>query len=104
MYIAMNRFMIIDGCEADFEEVWRNRDSSLKKVPGFQDFHLLKGPKNEETGQTLYASHTVWNSYDDFIAWTKSENFRQAHKNAGSNKGMYAGHPNFEGFEAVLNN
>ena len=49
----------------------------------------------------LYASHTIWASKDDFIGWTKSEHFSNAHKNAGSNKGLYAGHPQFEGFEAV---
>lgn len=102
MYIAMNRFIVNEGHETAFEDVWRNRDSSLKEMPGFETFHLLKGPRNEETKQTLYASHTVWQSHQHFLDWTKSENFRNAHKNAGSNKGMYAGHPNFEGFTAVL--
>ena len=102
MYIAMNRFQVNAGHEADFEATWRNRDSSLELVPGFQKFHLLKGPQNEELGTTLYASHTVWESHDHFVGWTKSEHFRNAHKNAGNKKGMYAGHPNFEGFEAVL--
>ena len=102
MFIAMNRFIINEGHESAFEDVWRNRDSSLKEVPGFQTFHLLKGPKNKETGQTLYASHTVWETHAHFIDWTNSENFRKAHKNAGNNKGMYAGHPNFGGFESVL--
>jgi len=102
MYIAMNRFMINEGHEAAFEDVWRNRDSSLSEVPGFQSFRLLKGPQDEETKQTLYASHTIWQSRDHFIDWTKSEHFRNAHKNAGDNKGMYAGHPRFEGFESVV--
>ncbi len=102
MFIAMNRFIINEGHESAFEDVWRNRDSTLKDVPGFQSFHLLKGPKSKETGQTLYASHTVWRTHASFIDWTHSENFRNAHKNAGTTKGMYAGHPNFEGFEAVL--
>lgn len=102
MFVAMNRFTINPGHEEAFENVWRNRESRLDEMKGFQTFHLLKGPKNEETGQTLYASHTVWESKQDFIDWTKSQNFRDAHKNAGNNKGMYAGHPNFEGFESVV--
>lgn len=102
MYLAMNRFMIKQGHEADFETVWRERDSKLSQVPGFKSFHLLKGPVDTETGQTLYASHTIWESEAAFTAWTKSEHFRQAHKNAGDNRGMYAGHPQFEGFEPVL--
>jgi hypothetical protein len=37
-------------------------------------------------------------------SWTGPipKTFRNAHKNAGNNKAMYAAPPNFEGFEAVL--
>ena len=55
---------------------------------------------NEE--YTLYSSHSVWDSKEDFIEWTKSESFRKAHKDAGKNKPLYIGHPIFEGFEIVL--
>jgi heme-degrading monooxygenase HmoA len=48
---------------------------------------------------TLYASHTVWENRATFEAWTKSEAFRAAHHNAGDNKPLYLGHPEFEGFE-----
>lgn len=99
MYIAMNRFKVLPGSETAFEDVWKNRDSNLTSVPGFVEFHMLKGPKNDE--HTLYSSHTVWNSHDDFDAWTKSEAFRASHKNAGKNGVLYDGHPNFEGFEVI---
>jgi len=36
------------------------------------------------------------------VAWTKSEQFRDAHRNAGENKPLYLGPPQFEGFSAVL--
>src|SRR5882724_10952780 len=97
MFIAMNRFRVKKGSEHDFEQVWLNRDSQLQKVPGFVEFHLLKGPEGEH--HTLYASHTVWQSKTTFEAWTKSEAFRAAHSNAGSNKPLYLEHPRFEGFE-----
>jgi heme-degrading monooxygenase HmoA len=100
MFIAMNRFRIALGREDVFEELWRSRDSQLDEVPGFSEFHLLKGPSDEEA--TLYASHTVWESKENFEAWTNSENFRKAHANARAPKGTYLGHPNFEGFEVVL--
>lgn len=100
MYIAMNRFKVVQGSEDAFEEVWRSRDRHLKEMNGFVSFHLLKGPAAED--HTLYASHTVWKSHEDFVNWTKSEAFRAAHKGAGDNKPLYMGHPNFEGFEAVL--
>ncbi|MCT8974415.1 antibiotic biosynthesis monooxygenase family protein [Microbaculum marinisediminis] len=100
MFIAMNRFKVVKGSEADFESVWRNRDSHLDDMPGFVEFHLLKGPERDD--HTLYSSHTVWKDRDAFEAWTRSEAFRQAHKNAGSNKPLYLGHPEFEGFESVV--
>lgn len=101
MYIAMNRFNVNDGFEVEFENVWRERDSKLEEVPGFVEFHLLKGAKDDKANITLYSSHTLWASKEHFIAWTKSEHFRAAHKNAGNNGHIYAGHPNFEGFDFV---
>jgi heme-degrading monooxygenase HmoA len=74
-----------------------SRDSHLDKVPGFVEFHLLKGPKAED--YTLYASHTIWENRAVFEAWTKSEAFRAAHSRAGENKPLYLDHPQFEGFE-----
>ena len=99
MFIAMNRFQVTRGSEAAFENVWTLRDSHLDKVPGFVEFHLLRGPEAED--HTLYASHTIWKSRAAFEAWTKSEAFRAAHARAGDNKPLYLGHPQFEGFEAV---
>jgi len=100
MFVAMNRFRIAAGKEADFIQIWRDRDSHLDAVPGFQSFNLLRGAGNEEF--TLFASHSTWVSREAFEAWTKSEAFRQAHANAGTAKGVYLGPPQFEGFETVL--
>ncbi|MFJ5488110.1 antibiotic biosynthesis monooxygenase family protein [Hansschlegelia beijingensis] len=100
MFVAMNRFKVFAKDAEAFEAVWRDRDRHLEEVPGFVEFALLKGPEAEDT--VLYASHTIWRSRADFEAWTRSEAFRAAHRNAGDNKPMYAGHPQFEGFESVL--
>ena len=99
MFIAMNRFKVLKDAAHAFEAVWLTRDSRLDQVPGFIEFHLLRGP--ERGDHVLYASHTVWDSLDAFVAWTQSEHFRAAHKNAGANKPLYLGHPEFEGFEAI---
>ncbi len=99
MFVAMNRFRVVRGREAEFEAVWRGRDSRLKEMEGFESFHLLRGPETE--AHTLYASHTVWTSRNAFEAWTRSEQFRAAHRDAGRNAPLYLGHPEFEGFEAV---
>ena len=100
MYIAMNRFRIAHGREDVFEELWRKRDSQLDGVPGFLEFHLLKGPSNET--YTLYASHSVWKDRQAFEAWTQSDAFRKAHGGANPRKGTYLAHPDLETFEAVL--
>jgi heme-degrading monooxygenase HmoA len=99
MFIAMNRFRVVRGREADFEAIWRGRDSQTAAVPGFVEFHLLRGPETDD--DTLYASHTVWESRSAFEAWTRSEAFRAAHAGAGKTRGIYLGHPVFEGFEAL---
>lgn len=99
MFIAMNRFQVTPGREEDFEQVWQSRDSRLNEMKGFQEFKLLKGPEQED--HTLYSSFTIWASKSDFDAWTKSEQFREAHKNAGNKDKLFLGHPKFEGFEPV---
>ena len=100
MFIAMNRFKIVPGHEAEFEKLWRERDSHLKGVKGFESFNLIRGPRAEY--YTLYASHTVWHSKDCFEKWTKSSAFRKAHKNSGKNGNLYLAHPIFEGFDVVF--
>lgn len=100
MFIAMNRFKVKIGEELYFEEIWKNRDSHLKDVPGFLKFNLVKSESNDEF--TLYASHSEWSTKEDFLNWTKSEAFRQAHKNAGEHRSVYLDHPVFEGFEVVI--
>ncbi len=99
MFIAMNRFKVILGQEEAFEAVWLGRDSHLEGVPGFLAFHLLRGPMRED--HTLFSSHTQWRSRADFEAWTKSEAFRAAHKDARPRAGIYQGPPEFEAFETI---
>ncbi len=101
MFIAMNRFMVAKGAEQDFEHMWMSRDSQLQSVPGFVEFHLLRGPERED--HVLYSSHVIWRSREAFEAWTRSEAFRAAHKDAGQERprSLYLGHPQFEGFEVI---
>jgi len=99
MYFAMNRFQITAGREAEFEETWRRRTSYLHEVPGFVEFHLLRGETAE--GRTTFVSHSRWESRDAFVAWTESEAFAKAHGSARSPEGVVAGPPRFEGYETV---
>ena len=99
MFIAMNRFKVLKGEEATFENLWLSRESHLDTVPGFIEFHMLRGPERED--HVLYSSHTIWANRDVFTAWTNSEAFRAAHRGAGTSKPMYLGHPEFEGFDVI---
>ena len=99
MFVAMNRFKVVKGSEEAFEAVWKARDTKLNEMKGFVDFHLLRGPDHED--HTLYASHTIWATREDFEDWTKSEAFRMAHAGAGKSEGIMMGRPNLEVFESV---
>jgi len=100
MFIAMNRFKVARGSETEFETLWTTRDTYLQDVPGFVEFHLLKGPERDD--HVLYSSHTIWASRAAFEQWAQSEAFRAAHRNAGqASRPLYLGHPEFEGFEVI---
>ena len=99
MYIAMNRFQVARGHEDVFEKMWRERDTYLDAVNGFRSFELLRGPQTEES--TLFLSHSTWENREAFVAWTESDAFRKAHRDARSPKGTLLGHPRFEGFDPV---
>ena len=99
MFVAMNRFRVAKGQEEAFEAVWKNRDRHIEGTPGFRQFRLLRGPARDD--HTLYCSHSLWDSRAAFEAWTRSEAFRLAHKDAGEAKPLYLGPPEFEGYEAV---
>jgi len=100
MYLAMNHFRVTPDRAADFETAWRERETFLDEVPGFVSFHMLRGP--EEDGAVLYASHTVWDSEDAFVAWTKSEAFRKAHAQGRLPSGVTNGPPKLYGWTAFL--
>ena len=101
MFIAMNRFQVKRGQEQAFETIWSTRESYLGEMPGFIEFHLLKGPVSDD--HTLYSTHTTWADKAAFEAWTTSEQFRRSHARAGNATGesLYLGHPRFEGFEVL---
>ena len=100
MFIAMNRFKVKPGSEAAFIEMWRQRESFLDEVPGFESFHLLQGETFEE--HTLFATHVCWESRASFDNWVKSDAFKKAHAGAGQNRDFYTGPPRLELFDAVL--
>ena len=65
-FIAMNHFRVDPARGAEFEELWRKRETWLAEVPGFVRFALLRGG---EPG--AYASHTTWASREAF-SWSSA--------------------------------
>ena len=100
MYVAMNQFRVNEGFEEGFETTWRTRERFVTDVAGFQEFKLLRGETAD--GITPFISHSTWVSKDAFVAWTNSEAFSKAHRDARSPQGTLAGHPAFSGYEIVL--
>lgn len=96
----MNRFRIAAGREDEFVRIWRDRDSYLDEVAGFQQFRLLQGECGES--ETIIISHSEWESRDHFRGWTESEAFLKAHRQGRTPEGLVLGHPDFEGYEVVV--
>ncbi|OCG26506.1 antibiotic biosynthesis monooxygenase [Gilliamella sp. Fer1-1] len=103
MYIVMNRFKIKRGSEDAFIEIWRNRDSHLKEMKGFNRFYFLQGKTEED--YTLFSSFVEWDSKDDFDAWVNSPHFKHTHRNTDNrpnNKDIYFDSAQLECFEVIL--
>ena len=100
MFIAMNRFTVKNECEQAFVLMWKQRDSYLDGVEGFLSFHLVRGEEHE--GTTLYATHTMWSSEEDFHNWVKSAAFKKAHQNLKPKPEYFAAPTKLELFTAVV--
>jgi heme-degrading monooxygenase HmoA len=87
------------GQEDLFEDLWRKRESYLSESLGFIAFHLLRGAAGEQS--TVFISHSQWQSEQAFIAWTESEAFVKAHRQAKMPDGVVLGPPHFEAYNSV---
>lgn len=101
MFIAMNTFTINNERMGEFEEVWKNRERRLNEMPGFLAFKMLKGDESNDGKTRDYISHSSWENAESFWAWTKSENFKLAHKNK-TPEGIILGPPKFRSYEVIL--
>lgn len=91
MIVVTNRIPVASGHERDFEERFRNRAGLVDQSPGFirNEIHRPKPMRrNPETGSWEpdpdspghYEVKTWWRSFDDFVVWTRSESFAEAHR------------------------
>jgi len=112
MIVVTNRIPVAEGYEIDFEDRFKNRVHLVDKSPGFvrNEVHRPKPMKfDHESGgwkpasgeQGYYEVKTWWHSLDDFVAWTKSPAFAEAH-NSRPPKEMFAGPNKLEIHEIFL--
>lgn len=92
MICVTNRIPVAEGYEIDFEDRFRKRVHLVDQAKGFirnevhrprpmeldhQTGEWTRGP----VGTGYYEVKTWWRSFDDFVAWTTSPEFAEAHRN-----------------------
>ncbi len=98
MICVTNRLPVALGKEEEFEERFRNRAHLVENSPGFirNEIHrplaLTRGTEpgqwvEPEQFQGFYEVKTWWRSFDDFVAWTKSDSFKKAHRRVVDEQG-----------------
>ncbi len=101
MIVVTNRIPVAEGHQIDFEDRFRHRAHLVDTAHGFirNEVHRPRAIKlDHATGtfvddpdtQGFYEVKTWWHTLEDFVAWTKSAAFAEAHKNRAP-KEMFAG-------------
>ena len=87
MITVANRIEVAPKDAEAFERAFRERAGLVDQTPGFVRNQVLRPTREGDP----YVVLTTWRSYEAFLAWTKSESFKQAHAQArgtptGANK------------------
>ncbi|MFA0752579.1 MAG: hypothetical protein IMHGJWDQ_000333 [Candidatus Fervidibacter sp.] len=80
MVVAMFYVEVAEEHQEQFIEGFRHRAKLVDTMPGFRGFELLR--HRDQPNKFLVV--TRWERYEDFVAWTESEQFRQAHERGGT--------------------
>jgi heme-degrading monooxygenase HmoA len=87
VWIGVNRIRTESPAEADeLVEMFKRRSGKVDQQPGFLKFELWR----EESGTEVMVL-TRWQRKEDFLAWTESEAFRDAHAKAEGAPGRAGG-------------
>lgn len=98
MFIVMNRIPVNPEYAEAFMERFKDRAALVDNMPGFIAFSLLKPTQEGDP----FVVETHWERQADFENWTKSDEFKQGHAQAGKlPKEAFGGHPKLELFEVV---
>lgn len=112
MIVVTNRIPVASGHEIDFEDRFRNRVHLVDQAPGFvrnevhrprpvRFDHESGGFIDDPDSEGSYEVKTWWKSLEDFVAWTRSPAFAEAHANRPPS-GMFRGPSVIEVHEVFL--
>ena len=110
MIVVTNRIPVNVGHQIDFEDRFKRRVHLVDQAPGFvrNEVHRPRPMKFEKGNwvedsekQGYYEVKTWWRSMEDFVAWTKSPAFGEAHRDRPP-KEMFAGPNVLEVHEVFL--
>ena len=112
MIVVTNRMPVSKGYEIDFEDRFRNRVHLVDQAPGFirNEVHRPRPVRfdhesgtfvDDPTAEGYYEVKTWWRSMDDFVAWTRSDAFAEAHANRAP-KEMFRGPSKLDVHEVFL--
>ncbi|MBW2268788.1 MAG: antibiotic biosynthesis monooxygenase [Deltaproteobacteria bacterium] len=99
--VVTNRVPVAPGWEEKFEDRFRKRVHLVDRSPGFirNEVHRPRRLKLDHTAggfvedpdaEAYYEIKTWWRNLDDFLAWTRSPAFAEAHKSRAPAE-MFAG-------------
>jgi len=111
-FVAMNRFRVKEGKEAEFEAVFENRESSLKDFEGFAGFTLLRssaiaskggGGSEAFAGENglNYSTCSIWDCKESWIKWFKDSR-KGSSSSPGGMKDLLNGPPSPVFWDGVL--
>ena len=81
MFVMMNRMTVPTEYREKFEMMFRTRAKAVDRRPGFVSAAILRPENGNE-----YIVMTHWESQDAFLAWTKSDEYREGHQRVGEFK------------------
>lgn len=96
MIIVQNRVPVAEGHEEAFLERFRTRRGLVDGQPGFIRNMVLRPLKGDH-----FIVLTIWESEEQFRAWTQSNAFKEAHSRVPP-KEMFRGHSELEIHEVAL--
>lgn len=77
MIVVQNSIPVKDEYRKQFEDLLTGRESFLGKFKGFVRNDVLRPVMGSS-----YIIMTIWESMEDFNAWTESDEFKKAHSNS----------------------